>query len=110
MGNEKNELTKKEQLEVVKELELKVEEVEYEDNGKKKKFNSYKVLTNEGRYMDLRFRKEVKDLPTEDCIIKVKVKNLSVDRNRKYPRTWVHAVESIEPLYDPKNNSDDLPF
>lgn len=80
----------------VYELEIKVVEMETLDG--KKKFNAYKVLGKDGRYMDLKFRKEVVNLPKENGLLYVKSENLSIDNNRKFPATWIHAFEKFVPL------------
>lgn len=80
----------------VYELEIKV--VEMETLDKKKKFNAYKVLGKDGRYMDLKFRKEVENLPKENGLLYVKADAISIDKNRKFPATWVHAFVKFVPF------------
>ena len=78
-----------------------VQERETKDsNGKTKKFNTYKTTTKNGRLMDVKFRKEVTNLPTETCYAIINIDNMNVDKNREYPVLWVSAVESYETISD----------
>lgn len=63
-------------------------------------FNTYKTTTKNGRLMDVKFRKEVKELPTTNCYAIIGVDNMNVDANRQYPLLWVSAVESYESYKD----------
>ena len=60
-------------------------------------FNTYKALTKNGALVDIKFKKEVKQLPTEKSIITVNPDNINEARNTAYPVWWVSEVESIEP-------------
>lgn len=82
-------------------LEIRVTERKTKEG---KKFNSFEVLNKDGRFMDCRFRKEVKQIPEDNCFINVLPENVSVDSKRKYPRVWIHQVESIEDKYSPDSN------
>lgn len=42
------------------------------------------------------FRRDVKDLPTEMCYLTVEAKNMSIDNSKRYPRLWIHAIKEIE--------------
>ena len=59
-------------------------------------FNTYKAVTKNGALVDLKFRKEVKSLPTEKSVILVHPDNINEARNTQYPTWWVAKVESIE--------------
>ena len=63
-------------------------------------FNTYKTTTKNGRLMDVKFRKEVKELPTTNCYAIISVDNMNIDSNRQYPVLWVSAVESYESYED----------
>ena len=65
-------------------------------NGKS--FNTYKAVTKNGRLIDAKFRKEVKELPTGDCYAVIGVDNMNVDKNKEYPVLWISAVEGYETL------------
>lgn len=64
----------------------------------KKKFNTYKAVTKNGRLIDCKFRKEVKDLPAQTCYAIIGVDNMNVDKNKEYPTLWVSAVEGYETI------------
>lgn len=65
-------------------------------------FDTYKTTSKNGRLMDVKFRKEVKDLPSGNCYAIIDVDNMNIDKNREYPVLWVSQVESYETL---ENNS-----
>ena len=78
-----------------KRIKIKVQERKT-SNGKS--FNTYKAVTKNGRLIDAKFRKEVKELPTEDCYAIIGVDNMNVDKNKEYPVLWISAVEGYESL------------
>ncbi len=102
------------------ELEIVVTKIEYEG----KKFNAYKTFQNNGKKIDVKFTKDVKNQPDENCIILVEAGKMNIDKNRRYPCVWVREIKEIKPLStldnDPKkleeitkmfgDNEDDLPF
>ena len=59
-------------------------------------FNTYKAVTKNGALVDLKFRREVKELPTKKCIIVVHPDHINEARNTAYPTWWVGQVEAIE--------------
>ncbi len=104
------------------ELETRLIKIEKPD-GSKTSFYAYKTFLKNGKKMDLKFTKEVKNAPTEDCMISVNADNMNIDRNRKYPLVWVKKIEEILPVRtlkhtaedykeidDSFNTADDLPF
>lgn len=87
--------------------ELKIQIVKVEDIDIKEKnlhFKAYKTLTDAGKFMDVRFRSDVKNTPEEPCIIVVDDSMCNVDDQRRYPVLWVKEVKRIEPL--PKRESN----
>lgn len=80
----------------MKKFEIKV--VERKKKETNETFLSYQALTKTGRWMDLRFTKEVKEetRPTHSCMILVDDKKLSVDRTRKFPVVWVSEIAGVE--------------
>lgn len=84
-----------------KKIKIRVQEKETKDaNGKVKKFNTYKTTTKNGRLMDVKFRKEVTNLPTESCYAIIGIDDMNVDKNREFPVLWVSAVQGYETLAD----------
>ena len=78
-----------------------------------REFTAYKAVKSDGKYLDLSFTREVPitSYPTEHCYINVDSSNISVDNNRKYPRCYIRAIESIEPYFNgTKLEDSDLPF
>lgn len=63
-------------------------------NGKK--FDTYKAVTKNGRLIDCKFRKEVKDLPTANCYAVIGIDDMNIDKNKEYPTLWVSAVQGYE--------------
>lgn len=101
------------------ELQLVVTKIEYQG----KKFNAYKTFQKNGKKIDVKFIKEVKNAPDVDSVIVVKLGNINLDKSRKYPCLWVRGIEEVKELpnlqNDPKrmeevaelfNFDDDLPF
>ncbi len=86
-------------------LEISVIVKEYETK-EGKKFNAFKAVQNNGKLIDLKFQRVVKNLPEENCIIKVKPENINIDKNRQFPVLWCKKIEEIiVPKYDA---SDDV--
>ena len=79
------------------EIEIKVEERTNREKGNK--FNIFKALTNVGKWIDCRMRKEVV-APKENCIIVVDPTKINVTKNTKYPVLWVQEIKTIKPLKD----------
>ena len=80
----------------MREFEVKVIERKTKETGEV--FNSYQALTKTGRWMDLKFTKEVSEnsRPTHSCKIVVEDEKISVDRTRKFPICWVSAIKEIK--------------
>lgn len=93
---------------VVKQFVLFAEEKTAKETGNK--FYAYKTVAKNGRFMTVKFRKEVKDAPQKEGTywLKVLPENVSVDTNRQYPVLWVHAIEEIGDYVKTSNvNVDD---
>ena len=87
----------------MKELKIRITEVKEVKTNDGKQFTAYKALTNDKRLIDCRFRKEVKNVPTEPCIIVVDEDKCNVATNKIYPILWVSEVKSIEPYVKESN-------
>ena len=85
----------KEELKEIKRIKVLVYEKQTKEG---KKFNTYKTVSKNGRLMDVKFRKEVKDLPEKNCFAVIACDNMNIDSNREYPVLWVNAVENYLPL------------
>ena len=105
-------------------LEIETREITIERaNGETNTFKAYKTFTKTGKKMDVKFTREVKPVPEENCYIKVHVDNMNVDRNRKFPVLWIREIEEFQgqpeqtktpedykELRDMFGGSDDTPF
>ena len=88
------------------ELKITVAKVEHiKDKERGLDFLAYKTLTKKGKFMDLRFRREVKNAPEETCVIVVDEDKCNVDDQRKYPILWVSEIKRIEPFASKKSNA-----
>ena len=87
----------------MKELHIRIIEVKEMTSKEGRKFTVYKSLTKEGKLMDTKFRKEVKDLPTEPCMLIVDSDQCNVTKNTQYPTLWIKAVKAIEPFVRESN-------
>ena len=65
-------------------------------NGKS--FNTFKTFSKNGRAIEVKFRKEVKNVPEKDCYIVAVEDDLHLNTSGEYPVMWVKAIQSIEDL------------
>jgi hypothetical protein len=81
----------------VKVLEIEVHEitVKNSDGSIKNKFNAYKTYLTNGKIMDVRFPQQVKNLPKENCYIKVNSNDVNIDKSHKFPRMWIQEILEI---------------
>lgn len=61
-----------------------------------RKFNAYRTYSKNGRATDLKFRKEVTNLPTKNCYIVVNEDDINLNTTGEYPVCWVKAIQAIE--------------
>lgn len=75
-----------------------------------RRFNTYKTFSKNGRATELKFRKEVTNLPKKSCYIVVNVDDINIVTSGEYPVCWVKAIQSIEDLgtFDAKRNADQV--
>ena len=90
----------------MKTFEIKVIERKTKETGET--FLSYQALTKTGRWMDLKFTKEVpeKSRPTHSCMISVEETKISVERARKFPCCWVSEIKEVKEFDKVQNVSD----
>ena len=103
----------------VKVLEIPVIVKEFETK-EGKKFNAFKAVQNNGKLIDLKFQRVVKNVPEQNCIIKVLPENVNIDKTRQFPVLWCKKVEEIiVPKYETSSeviemfsqpSNPDLPF
>lgn len=90
----------------MKTFEIKV--VERKKKETNETFLSYQALTKTGRWMDLKFTKDVeeKSRPTHSCMLSVDDENISVDRTRKFPVVWISKIAGVEEFDKVQDVSD----
>ena len=98
------EIKKADEKEVLKadailELDILVTKIEHEG----KKFNAYKTFQKNGKKIDVKFTRDVKNAPEENCIIVVEAGKMNLDKNRRFPCLWVREIKEVKQLPD-KNN------
>lgn len=84
-------------------------------------FNAFETVGKNGLKINVKFRKEVKNIPTEDSYIIVPLEKMNYAKNIIYPTIWVQEVINVIPLETEKQvdktlleildiDTDDLPF
>ena len=63
-----------------------------------RKFNTYATFSKNGRKTELKFRKDVKQLPDKDCYIEVAIEAMNLNTSGEYPVLWVSDVIAIHNL------------
>lgn len=82
-------------METTVKLKVVVAEKETTDG---RKFKAYKTFSKNGRATELKFRKEVQNVPTKNCYIVCNVDDVNVNTSGEYPVCWVKAIQSVEDL------------
>ena len=89
-------------------IELRV--IRHKD-GEKNWF-SYKGLTKDGKWVDVKFTKEVEKLPQHPCYIHVLPENVNRENPNavKYPKVWIKQIESTSALLFDRQVEDFKPY
>lgn len=61
-------------------------------------FLTYTTFSKNGRRTDLKFRRDVKNIPTEDCSIICPIDAVNINTSGEYPVCWVAAISEIIPI------------
>lgn len=61
-------------------------------------FNTFKTYSKNGRAIELKFRKEVKNVPETNCYIVCNVDDMHLNTSGEYPCLWVKEIQSIEDI------------
>lgn len=61
-------------------------------------FNTFKTFSKNGRAIEVKFRKEVKNVPEKDCFIVANEDDLHLNTSGEYPVMWVQAIIDTEDL------------
>ena len=99
-------------------LRVKVKQIITKDG---RSFKAYETVGKGGIRINVKFRKDVKNLPSEDGYIIVPLEKMNYAKNTIYPTIWVQDVINVIPLETEKQvdktlleildiDTDDLPF
>ena len=77
-------------------IEIKVTERQTTDG--KKKFNTYKTFSKNGRATEVKFRQTATNVPTEDCFIELNENAMSLNTSGRYPVLWIGDVVRVVPM------------
>lgn len=78
-----------------KRIKIKVSQKKTSDG---RTFLTYRAVTKNGRLVDCKFRKEVTNVPKEDCYITCPVDKMNMQRNSEFPCLWVAQIDKVEPI------------
>ena len=99
-------------------LRVRVKRITTKDG---KMFDAYETIGKNGIRINVKFRKEVKNLPSEDSYIIVPIDKANYAKNTIYPTIWIQEVNEVIPVEEEKQidktlleildiDTDDLPF
>ena len=80
-------------------LRIRVKRITTKDG---RTFNAYETIGKNGTRINVKFRKEVKNVPTEDSYIIVPIEKMNYAKNTIYPTIWVHEITSVIPTESEK--------
>lgn len=91
--------------------EVKIEIVQVKDVEKNgAKFKAYQTIPTSGEFkgkrIDLKFRRDAKNIPSERCYIYVDDDQFNISTAGRWPVVWVNTVNRIEPLKVKTNAAD----
>lgn len=76
-------------------IKIKVNHVKLDDG---REFDTFKAVQKDGKLVDLKFTREVKKTPTEDCYIVVARDKINLAKRQEYPCYWVKEIVEIIPF------------
>ena len=91
---------------MAKEVKIKIVEVKDVKLPGGRTFKAYRCALKDGNVMDLKFRQDAQNVPSDRCWIYVSEGNFNVSRRKEYPVVWVTTVNRIEPLQAKKSDAD----
>lgn len=80
-------------------LRIRVKRITTKDG---RTFDAYETIGKNGTRINVKFRKEVKNVPTEDSYIIVPIEKMNYAKNTIYPTIWVHEITSVIPAESEK--------
>lgn len=78
-------------------IEISVKTVKFAGENGEESFLAYKGFTKKG-WVDLRFTKEVENVPTKNGYIYVENENCNVNKTGRFPIIWVKKIEKFEEI------------
>lgn len=63
-----------------------------------REFNTFKTYSKNGRAIELKFRKEVKNVPEKNCYITCDVDDMHLNTSGEFPVLWIKAIQSVEDM------------
>lgn len=82
---------------------IKIVKTEIVETKSGNKFRTFKTIDpKDGRLIDLKFTKDVKNTPEERCFLIVPEGATWIDYRREWPICWVKAVAKIQPFESEK--------
>ena len=99
-------------------LKIRVKRISTKDG---RTFDAYETIGKNGIRITVKFRKEVKNIPSEDSYIIVPLDKANYAKNSIYPTIWIHEISKVIPLGEERQvdktlleildvDTDDLPF
>lgn len=83
---------------------VKVKEMKNKDGHG---FLTYKTVDKNGKLMDLKFRREVKNAPEEPCTLLIESpEDFNVDTTKQWPCVWVRKLAGVEATEHKSNASE----
>lgn len=74
-----------------------------------KEFISYRAVQNDGKLIDCRFTRDVKNAPEKTSYVMVDPSQMNISYSYEYPRLWIKRIEEIIPIENEEiNNICDL--
>lgn len=80
-------------------LRIRVKRITTKDG---RTFDAYETIGKNGTRINVKFRKEVKNVPTEDSCIIVPINKMNYAKNTIYPTIWVHEITDVIPAENDK--------
>ena len=64
----------------------------------RKKFNTYHTYSKNDRRTEVKFTKDVKELPSKTCYAVINIEDMNLNTSGEFPILWVKGVVSYEDL------------
>ena len=61
-------------------------------------FNTYKTFSKNGRAVEVKFRKECKNIPEKDCFVICNEDDMNLNVSGEFPVMWIRSIVDTEDL------------